>query len=72
MKFHLYPFDAVYKGRRYIGTYSECRLLARFQFVTWVLMREDGLAMAWTINAGRHIAALKMSYAKGVVAAVGS
>lgn len=62
MNYHLYPFDSAYRNRVYTGTFSECRLLARFQFVTWVLMREDGVPMAWTTNAGKYIKALKARY----------
>lgn len=64
MKYHLYPFDRVYRGRWYTGTINDCLRLARFQYVSWVLMREDGRVMAWTYDTVKHIAGLRARYAQ--------
>lgn len=51
--------DALYRGRRYSGTFAERRLLARFQFAAWVIMRDDGVPLAWSVNASKEIKGLK-------------
>lgn len=68
MRYHLYPFDTVYRGRFYSGSFSDCLRLARFQYVSWVLMREDGTVMAYTFDVAKHLVVIKAKYPQAVTA----
>lgn len=62
MLYHLYPYDRVYSGRRYVGTLDSLRRQARLLYVSWILIREDGLVMAFTYDTAKYIGALKARY----------